>query len=176
MSGTSLNLEDVGKTILMTPNVLEICFQQTATFQKYTKIFQQNHYSAVSLICSFFNYLTVSQVPSRFLKLFFQNCFSSSLKVSEKFVQTVSHVSSRSLRSLTVSQVPHGLSRTFKDTQGPSNLPKKSSVSLKVPHGLSTSLKVSQGPSKCQKKSSQCLSGSFKVFQGPLKMSQGHHG
>ena len=24
----------IGKTILMTPNVLEICFQQTATFQK----------------------------------------------------------------------------------------------------------------------------------------------
>ena len=112
----------MGKTILMTPNVLEICFQQTATFQK------QTYFLIKPLLigfrkcpqgpsCSLFNSLRVSQVPSRFLKFFqkqflkFPQGFSSSFKQFLKF--------------------PQGLS-------GPSG-------SLKVPQGLSGSLKMSQG-------------------------------
>ena len=152
----------------MTPNVLEICFQQTATFQKYTKIFQQNHdtqrfpsYVVFSITSQslkfpqgFSSYFskTVSQVPSRFPK--------SSFKQFLKLPQGLSGPS-RSLRSLTVSQ---GHSGSLKPS-------KKIS--------LSRSLTVSQRPSRSLrvlqnvKKKHQCLSWSLKVFQGPSKCRKG---
>ena len=113
----------MGKTILMTPNVLEICFQQTATFQKQTYFFNKT-------ITHWFQ-----EVPSRSLmqSLQFPQSLSSSLKVSQVLSKTVSQVPSRFLKFFqTVPQVSSGSLRSLRVSQGPSR-------SLRVPQNVSRS-------------------------------------
>ena len=107
----------------MTPNVLEICFQQTATFQKQTYFFNKT-------ITHWFQ-----EVPSRSLmqSLQFPQSLSSSLKVSQVLSKTVSQVPSRFLKFFqTVPQVSSGSLRSLRVSQGPSR-------SLRVPQNVSRS-------------------------------------
>ena len=120
----------MGKTILMTPIVLEICFQQTAIFQHIPESFNKtitHWFQEVplrSLMYSLSNSLTVFKFSQGFSSSF-SKTVSQVPSQGFKFVQTVSQVSSRSLRSLTrFLKVPQGLSGSLKMSPGHHGLKK----------------------------------------------------